>query len=155
MKLNYDTGAAVTAFPRSMAPDAMGNGQLYRTATGELTEDAGALRVTGETEAGELRRITGRVTDVHKVLVSAAKVAGFGQDGWISKGGGYLYPASSPVARKVKELLEREACSEGSAMIPLYEENGVYNFYLRTGGQAGKVQVLDESTGAAGFTRQP
>jgi len=85
IKMNYDTGAAVTAFPKSFAPGVRGNGQLYRTATGEFTEDCGALRLTAETESGDPRRITGRLASVHKVFVSASKRANFGMNGWIRK----------------------------------------------------------------------
>ena len=48
MKLNLATGAAVTAFPESMAPDGLqGNGNNYKTAAGELTPDKGQIRIKG------------------------------------------------------------------------------------------------------------
>ena len=48
-KMNLDSGAAVTAFPKSLCPEQNGNGAMYRTATGEYILD------TGESDTGEWR----------------------------------------------------------------------------------------------------
>ena len=69
IRLNYDTGAAVTVFPKSFCKDATGNGSEYRTATGELTPDYGGLRLTGRAENGELKRVAGRLAEVHNAGV--------------------------------------------------------------------------------------
>ena len=144
IRMNYDTGAAVTAIPRTYAPEGTsGNGQRYRTATGEYTEDCGQMRITGELENGEPRRITGRLAAVHKILVSAGKVAGFGLDGWISTGGGFLIQRSSRLGKRIARMIAHESTKPHHTMTPLYEENGVYNFYLRSGTPNSKIEVLD------------
>ena len=106
--MNYDTGAAVTAFPRGFGSGAIGNGQNYRTATGEFTPDYGGLRITGTSENEASRRITGRLADVHKTLASASKCASFGRNGWIGQGGGYLIPDDSALSWKIKKMVERK-----------------------------------------------
>ena len=145
IKMNYDTGAAVTAFPQEYAPGVRGNGQRYRTATGEYTEDCGELKLTAELENGNPGRISGRLAAVHKVLVSASRCAGFGMNGWICKGGGYLVPEGSEVAKKIHALVEKESWRNGNGMIPLYEEAGVYNFYVKAGTNKGKVEIIGET----------
>ena len=132
-KLNYDTGAAITVFKKSVAPEgvASGNGRSYRTATGELTEDAGAIRMTAEDEDDVKRGVSGRLADVHKTLVSASKSAKLGMNGWISEGGGWLVPEASKASRQIHQMLERMSRTPKHGMIRLYEENGVYNFYLK------------------------
>jgi hypothetical protein len=76
LRFTYDTGAAVTAFPLDSPgkhTDPNPNA-TYRTASGEIIEDAGGLIVQGESEHGEAIRLKGRKADVHKVLVSSAQV---------------------------------------------------------------------------------
>ena len=55
LKLNWDTGAAVTAFPEALAPkDLVPTGKQYKTAGGQLVEDKGGLRITAEDEGGQM-----------------------------------------------------------------------------------------------------
>ena len=153
IKCNYDTGAAITAFPKAMAPvldETEGNGDTYKTASGEEVGDYGGLRVTAPTESGRMGRVTGRVADVHKILVAASKAANFGQNGWITRGGGWLIPDDSALSWKIKKLIEKEAQKEKHDMIKLYEERGVYNFYMQTGAQGSKVEAVREGGPAAG-----
>ena len=158
IKMNYDTGAAQTAFPRAIASEfsekpVVGNGQCYRSATGELIEDEGGLKVTAETERGDMARVSGRVASVHKPLVSAAKSAGFGQNGWITKHGGWLIPDNSAISHKIKKLLDKEAAKQNHSMIPLYEELGVYNFYLKVGGRGSKVEPIIGEFSSSSFAK--
>lgn len=148
VRMNYDTGAATTAFPKEFAGGSgglSGNGQCYRGAGGELIMDEGGLKMTAETERGDLARLTGRIADVHKTLVSASKSASLGQNGWITKHGGWLIPDGSAISHKIKKLLDREAAKSDHRMIPMYEENGVYNFYVKLGGSGSKVEVDEGS----------
>jgi len=175
LKFNYDTGAAVTAFPKGLVESSPGggNGRSYRTATGELTSDEGSLRAMGLDENGNQNRVVGRIAGVHKVLVSASRSAGFGRNGWITKGGGYLAPDDSKRSRLVKKIMEKEAAKDKRIM-KLYEENGVYNFYLKVGGKDGSLEYVPEERpelkslnleemsreelvklAQSGFTRQP
>ena len=41
-----------------------------------------------------------------------------------------MIPDDSAVSRKIDKLIAREACKQEHGMVPLYEENGVYNFYV-------------------------
>ena len=47
---------------------------------------------------------------------------------------------NSPASRKITGILEKEA-RKMHQMLPLYEENGVYNFYLKLGKQ-GAISAL-------------
>ena len=66
-------------------------------------------------------------------------------NGWICKGGGYLVPEGSEVAKKIHALVEKESYRRGNGMIPLYEEAGVYNFYVKAGTDKGKVEIIGET----------
>ena len=50
---------------------------------------------------------------------------------------------TSPVAKKIQQLLSLESKKSGHGMMPVYEENGVYNFYLKLG-QGGSVAGVEE-----------
>jgi len=174
IRFNYDSGAAVTAFPNRFATkDLKGNGQTYRTASGELIPDAGAVRVKAEDEYGQMRSIKGRVAGVHKPLASAARCAEMGQNTWLTQGGGWMLHKDSRVSKKICKILAAEARKADHKMLPIYEERGVYNFYLKMNkkGQVSpletqsvenlthaelvaKVQQLEEQK-ASGFSRQP
>lgn len=132
IKCNYDTGCARSVVPLREG-DAVqdGDGTTYRTASGETIEDQGEAILKGRCEHGISRTLRARRADVHKVLVSGAKAAKF-QDAWITEGGGYLVPRTSPIAKGMQKELDRLIKMHGDkGLIPLYEENGVYNFYLR------------------------
>ena len=40
-------------------------------------------------------------------------------------------PRTHPVHSKIEKLLADAACKRDSTLLPLYLENGVYNFYLK------------------------
>ena len=145
LKFNYDAGAAFTAFPTDLVESSPGggNGRSYRTATEELTSDEGSLRAMGLDENGNQNRVVGRIAGVHKVLVSASRSAGFGRNGWIAKGGGCLAPDDSRRSRLVKKIMKKEAAKDKKIM-RLYEETGVYNFYLKVGGEDGSLEYVPE-----------
>ena len=101
LRFTYDTGAAVTAFPsdfglgtRTPASDA-----TYKTASGEIIEDAGGLKLEGRAEGGRAIRLTGRLADVHKVLVAASAVHKQGHTTVLYQGGGAIIPGGSRLAR--------------------------------------------------------
>ena len=54
-----------------------------------------------------------------------------------------MVPRGSPVAKKMQAVLEAEAAKASHTMLPIYEENGVYNFYLKMGAR-GSVTALDQ-----------
>ena len=74
-----------------------------------------------------------RMEKAHKPLVSADVMAGSGWDQWLTAGGGYIYKSNSKVAKQIAALLEAETHRADAQMLPLWEEGGVYNFYLHMG----------------------
>ena len=146
MKFNWDSGAAVSAFPRSFAPTSglKGNGNTYRTASGELVPDEGSIQLKAEDERGWLRSFKGRITNVHKPLISAGQAAGAGQCSFLSRDGGWIFHENSPIGKRVTTMLAKEAKRQAHQMMPIYREQGVYNFYLKKG-QHGSVAPLEES----------
>ena len=136
VRLNVDSGASCTTFPKAWALEGLtGSGASYKTASGEMIDDLGGVKLKASTESGLLTSITGRVSGVHKTLASAAKIAGAGKDIWMTDTGGYVYPRASEVGKKIKSLLEKEVSSGSNwkNVIPLYQERGVYNMYLQLG----------------------
>ena len=66
----FDTGAAVTTIPESLAEGVRddGNNQKFRTASGELIVDKGSTCLLGQDERYNNKAIRGRVTEVRKTL---------------------------------------------------------------------------------------
>ena len=91
--------------------------------------DLGGVQLTAEDENGQLRKVNGGISEVRKSLISASKSAELGQNGWLTKGGGWIVPEDSEAPRQIHKILEQESRKRDSKMIPLYEERGVYNFY--------------------------
>ena len=144
LKFNWDSGAAISAFPRSFAPKGLtGNGNTYKTASGELVPDEGSIKVKAEDEFGTLRSLTGRVANVHKPLVSAGQAAGAGQCSYLSRTGGWVFHEASPIGKKIEKLMETEAAKQYRKMMPVCREQGVDKFYLKKG-QHGTVAPLDQ-----------
>ena len=156
-KFNLDTSAAVTAFPRSQfgsgCPDE--NHRGYVTASGERIPDCGGSRLVCTDEHGQRRGITGRKTDVHKVLASASQVfRGGKQVAWLTEDGGYIIPRDGPVAKAIANVIQRhEQLESGKTMLPVYQEKGVYNFYLKVNGQEEIGAVSKTKEGSPLFER--
>ena len=132
-KFNFDTGAAETAFPKEMATSEFGNsGVTYKTAIGELVPGYGSGHLGGTDENTKYWKLGGEFTDVHKILVSAGAVHNKGHFSWLEAGGGYVIPIGSKVGKELRdaqrEILDKYGTQE---LLPLWEENGVYNFYLK------------------------
>ena len=135
LKLNFDTGAAATTFPKTFV-DNVGEANIeksYKTASGEIIYDYGGVGVTGYDENGTRRRLTGRLADVHKPLVSGHQICTKGrQDAWLGSDGGYLMPRDGPIAVGLRNHFDKLIKKHGtSSLIPLYIENNVYNFYIK------------------------
>ena len=133
LKLNYDTGAAVVAFPAEFNEGGESTGVPLVTASGERIADMGEIRLQGRDEYNQPRKIRGKVTQVHKVLAGAAQINRDGrQRTWLTDTGGYLLPKEGPIAKGVEKELQRLIRKHGSkSLLPLYVEKGVYNFYLK------------------------
>ena len=50
-------------------------------------------------------------------------------------------PENSRASEKIHKILQEESEKEGNKMIPLYEERGVYNFYLKMTPGKGKMEA--------------
>ena len=79
-----------------------------------------------------------------------------------------MIPDDSAFSHKIKKMIKKESLKQNHGMIRLYEERGVYNFYMRTGAEGSKVEAIaDQGPGAgridvkalsqqpAGFRGQP
>ena len=133
IKCNFDTGAADTAIPKTLATGTLGTSDVtYKTASGELVPGYGPGVLAGNDENGVGRKLGGEFTEVHKILASAAAVHSKGHFSLLEAGGGYVIPVGSKVGRELldayRKILAKHGCSE---LLPLWEENGVYNFYLK------------------------
>ena len=51
-------------------------------------------------------------------------------------------------ARRLEKLLAKESQQPGHGMLPIYQEKGVYNFYLKLG-NGGSIAPLDEAHSTA------
>ena len=165
-KFNFDTGAAATVFPKHMAGEnfkGQANGRSYKTASGESIPDHGGLKLRGRDESNLLRTITGRVTDVHKPLTSASQCLGGGnQLCWLDSDGGWIIPRGGVIGKALENELQRLIQKHGSErLLPVYQEKGVYNFYLQIEGReelnavGGSTTASSSSaSGSGGFHRQ-
>ena len=56
-----------------------------------------------------------------------------------------MIPDKSPTSDKIKKIIDQATRRKDSGLIPLYEERGVYNFYLKVGGGKGKIEAVTET----------
>ena len=133
VQFNVDSGCAQTCSPEHWIPGGVEDGYHMRTASGEYVPTKGWGKLVANDEQGRKRVVKGRRMKMHKCLVSAACSAAAGWDTWLTTGGGWMYRHDSPVGRKIEALLIEESQRAGRSMTPLWEEYGVYNFYLHMG----------------------
>ena len=154
LKFTYDTGAAITAFPPGVGrATGEANENTYATASGEIIEDQGGAELDGTTELGKGMRLAGRRADVKKLLLAAGQAHRRGHFTILGRGGGYILPAGSALARRVQQIMEQEAPYVGDA-VPLYEERGTYVGYLRAA-VAPPAADLCQLPGGRGPARKP
>ena len=112
------------------------NHRGYITASGERIADYGGLKLECTDENSMKRNFGGRISDVHKVLASASQVAKAGQMLWLEADGGYVIPRDGTIGKKLREELARLIDVYGDyTLLPVYQERGVYNFYLQVDDQ--------------------
>ena len=142
LRFSLDTGAAQTAVPKDWVNDKVtvaGSSEvIFKTASGELAPSEGTGTFEGFGESGMRCRVRGAIADVHKPLVSADKCLGFGRIA-VLENGGQLAPVNSKAGRAIQGIINRLTAAEAETWLPVYQERGVYNFYLKTKG--GKRQV--------------
>ena len=140
VRFNLDTGAAQTAVPKDWVNDKItvtGNSEVvFKTASGELVPSEGTGTFEGFGERGMRCRVRGAIADVHKPLVSAHKCLGFGRIAVLDENGGQLVPVNSKAGRAIQGIVNRVSAAEAKTWLPVYQERGVYNFYLKR--KAGK-----------------
>ena len=133
LKLNLDTGASVTAIPRKYCAGAVPQDTKgFKTASGEVIANYGKYFIEGVDQCGTLRKVNGQVTDVQKILVSASKLHEKGYYSWLGPGGGYIVPSDGVIGTEMMNYFEQLKEEQGTdGCIPVWEERGVYNFYLK------------------------
>ena len=136
---NYDTGCARTVVPISEGvtecDQVRTDGTTYRTASGQVLDDRGAIIVPIADENGRECFLKARCVDVHKTLVSASACSRT-QDAWITNDGGWLWPRDGPLGRELAKAVDKIMAKHGHKdIIPIYKERGVYNFYVRRRGK--------------------
>ena len=108
------------------------NDVRLKTASGEIVNGYGAGVIYGKDATGMMRRLNGEIADVHKVLVSAAKMHEKGFCIWLGPGGGEIIPLNHPVNDELGKAYARAVRQHGKeGIVPVTEENGIYNFYIR------------------------
>ena len=105
----------------------------YKTASGELVEDQGEAVLRGAGEDGGLRSMKGRVVSVHKALISASAVRQKGNHIYIGPDGSGAIVPKGHAAGKLLDRAVRMMEKKPKGCVWLYEEGGVYNFYLKCG----------------------
>ena len=159
--VNFDTGAAITAVPRSFAEEGLVQGDRdasstsYKTASGELLEDEGGVLVKGYDHQGRGRSIRGRLVNVHRTLASGNEVAKKNMV-VLSEDGGKIIPRSSKIANEMEKHLKKlmkQYPDEAEKLTEMYVQKGIYVFDLWVqNGSGGKSQ--DGDLGAVDFQRQ-
>ena len=133
--LTLDTGAATTGFPLNFAEQFPVNKCVpneYRTASGEIISDEGSRTVTGWIPGlSQPARLTGRVMDIHKPLVSAAQVTQKGFDIWLGGDESIMIPSNGGLAQALRRCYADYVQKYGlKDSVPVRQERGVFVFDL-------------------------
>ena len=128
--VNFDTGAAVSTVPRKeFGQHAVGEPQntRYKTASGELLEDHGKIKLYGSDENYTNKTMNARITDVHRILASGVEVC---KKNFVILGaeGGKMIPNESKAAKKIQAYVEKVLQEEDCKSTDLRIERGVYVF---------------------------
>ena len=128
--VNFDTGAAVSTVPRKeFGMHAVGEPQntRYKTASGELLEDHGKIKLYGSDENYTNKTMNARITDVHRILASGVEVC---KKNFVILGaeGGKMIPNDSKAAKKIQAYVEKVLQEEDCKSTDLRIERGVYVF---------------------------
>ena len=127
-------------------------GKFYRAASGEVIPDFGISTLCGTDEEGKYLRLKGNVTKVHKILVSASAVHQKNNFTWLEAGGGYIIPEGSAIGKEMRETYQRLLEQYGTKeLVPLWEENCVYDFYLRKDRDLGAIGTGEDERQSSHF----
>ena len=119
-------------------------GVVYKTASGEFIPDQGRRDVVGWDERGVARRLTGRVTEVHKPLISMGRCA---EAGWLMNvcgSGGVVVHSKSKTGKKTQQAINKvlRQCRNHDA-VPLRFRNKVLTFDTQFPVDGGSIQSAD------------
>ena len=142
IKVNYDSGAATTAFPVGIVDDvSLEKVGTFTVASGSEIPNYGRVRLSCRDEEGNPRKVSGSVTTVHKPLGSAGEFSA-SHDGWLWSDGGALIPRNHPVAVGLAKEYNRLVGIHGDeGILPLHKEGNLYNFYLK---KEGKTEMVPD-----------
>ena len=65
-----------------------------------------------------------------------------------------MFSKDSTAGKQVSGILDRESRKPQHGMMPIYEEKGVYNFYLKLG-QSGSIAPLEEAASSSARSKTP
>ena len=162
IKLNLDSGSAGTVFPikANYGVDIEGGKTVtYKTATAELVESAGGIKVKGqEFSSGQMIEVKGMRAPVHKPLLAAGDVTNKGSDIYLWNDGGYIITKSSPILADLRACFAKSIAKHGTkGMVEACKEGNVYNVYLKVKSEnpSGEAQSLNANTASgSGGPRQ-
>ena len=137
LTVNFDTGAAITAIPVGLQSGLglradTASARSYKTASGELLSDEGGTLLKGYDDAGEGRSISGRLVNVHRVLMSGS-AAGKKNVVMLDGDKGYIIPRSGPIAKglqKAFNMLCEKYPADVRNLTSMYDYKGIYCFDL-------------------------
>ena len=141
--MNLDTGAGVNTVPSNFGPEGIGDGSFY-----DWIPDGEAWQYQGYDENGLPRSLTGRFTDAHQVLCSAAEIARKRkkQDFCLGHDGGYVIPIHSKIGQGMRihfgKLLNEYGKND---LMPVYLENNTFNFYLNREVKSDEIHRLNDA----------
>ena len=72
-----------------------------------------------------------KIANVHKPLVSVYKCLSKGRPAVLDEHGGDVLPLNSAAAQDIQRILKKAAASGKRKWLKLYQERGIYNFYLQ------------------------
>ena len=128
--VNFDTGAAVSTVPRKEFEQyAHGEPQTtkYKTASGELLEDHGQVKLYGTDQDYVDKTMTARVTDVHRILASGSEVCRKNLV-VLDSNGGQITPGNSKASQKIQAYVAKVLAEEDCKPTKMRIEKGVYVF---------------------------
>ena len=133
----FDTGAGVTAFPRTfgdMFTATPPRDREYKSAAKDCKglKDEGGRVVKCVTDRGIEVPVAGRIADIRQVLLSGAGIT-VSQDVYLNREGGLILPRNGQIASHMRDYLEclkRQFPEEAASAIPMHINNGVYKLDL-------------------------
>ena len=130
VEANLDTGAAVTAVPVELAKrlgevKEDSNGTSYKTANGNQSEDEGGVSLHGKDNYYNDLNFDGRVTDVHRMLLSGAQAA---QSHHIALGqtGGVMIRRGTRAGLEYARFMKGLRQKYGKELTDVREKKGIY-----------------------------